>query len=182
MKGAGEITTTYAANPQATHHIRGVCRLVIEPMTLRLDVAGLDLAADPGRYRDVSPSGSGEMVEAYSEDFETPDPGQTVEAEGYFVVPWSHTWDDWGGGQPTRHWTVLDIGAARRPPRANRSESAHRSSARRSLAGENRAGMPITRVGRPKPHVTFGLRRWPERQQRPRHCGCATTLGPWAAA
>ncbi len=113
-QGAPEITTTYAATPEATYTVRGVCRLVVKPMTVRLDVGGLDLAAEPGTFRDISASGNGEMVEAYSEDFETPEPGQWVEAEGHFVVPWGYEWDFWGGEQPERDWTVLDIWAARR--------------------------------------------------------------------
>lgn len=109
-----QITLTDRATPHATYTVRGVCRVVVTPMTVRLDVGGLDLAVEPGTFRDVSASGGDEMLEPYSDDFETPEPGQWVEAQGYFEVPWSHEWELWGGEQAGRDWKVFDIWSSRR--------------------------------------------------------------------
>ncbi|MGC1209534.1 MAG: hypothetical protein WA880_16435, partial [Ornithinimicrobium sp.] len=61
------------------YRIRGVCTQVLGPMELRISVAGLDVVARAGTFRNVGTSDDDPSREPHSDDFFGATPGQRVE-------------------------------------------------------------------------------------------------------
>lgn len=83
-------------------------------MTLLIGVDGLDVIAQASTWSSVPASPDGLAWKPNSEHFAAVAPGQWVQAEGQFHIPWTHEWDVAGRSVPQRNWMVADVRVNRR--------------------------------------------------------------------
>lgn len=90
------------------------CRGLLDPMTLLIEVDGLDVIVQASTWSSVTAPPDGHAWKPNSEHFAAVAPGQWVQSEGQFHIPWTHEWDVAGRLVPQRNWIVADVRVSRR--------------------------------------------------------------------